>query len=108
MRKKQLQSRLKSLVAQVRLAARVRLVQTALAIERFRLRNGDIPENLEALTPDYIAADVLEDPFTGESLLYSIEEDHYVVYSVAEPRLNERYVNEGGTAPSAISFSIYF
>lgn len=106
--KGRLQSRLKSLVAQVRLVAKVRVVQTALAIERFRLRKGDIPENIEVLTPDYLAVDILEDPFTGESLLYSIEEDHYVVYSVAEPKINDRYVGEGGTAPSAISFSTYF
>jgi hypothetical protein len=100
-------ARPRALVAQVRTVARLRVVQTALAIERYRLRNGDIPDDLQALAPDYLEAEILEDPFTGELLRYAIEDDHHVVYSVADEILNERHTQGSGTGPSAISFSMY-
>lgn len=100
-------ARSRALVAQIRTVAKLRVVQTALAIERYRLRNGDIPDDLLILTPDYIDSAALEDPLSGAPLLYEIEEDHHVVYSVAEDIINEKYTRDGGTAPSAISFSMY-
>lgn len=39
--------------------------------------------------------------------LYAIEEDHHAVYSVAEDIISEKYTREGGTGPSAISFSMH-
>lgn len=100
-------ARERSLIAQARIIAKLRVTLIALAIERYRLRNGNIPDNLEPLVPEYIAAEILEDPFTGESLRYEIEEDHHVVYSVADAIFNERHTQRGGAGPSAISFSVY-
>ena len=97
----------RALMAQPRMVAKIRVVQTALAIERYRIRNGDIPDDLQSLAPDYLDSEILEDPFTGELLRYDIEENHHVVYSVAEAVINEKHTRDGGTAPSAISFSMY-
>ncbi len=64
-----------------RLIARLRCAETALAIERYRLANGRIPEMLSDLVPGYLEA-VPEDPFDGKELRYKKLEPGYVVYSV--------------------------
>jgi hypothetical protein len=64
--------------------ARLRVVQTGLAIERYRLANGGrLPSTLDALVPKYLAAPPV-DPFTGEPLLFKARAQGYVVYSVGE------------------------
>jgi hypothetical protein len=64
--------------------ARLRTVQTALAIERHRLANGGkLPASLEVLVPKYLAA-VPVDPFTGDPLIFKNRPRGYVVYSLGE------------------------
>lgn len=73
--------------------AHVSLQQTAVAcaIERFRLRNGEFPETLDALLPTYLTAPV-RDVFSGESLRYKRHADGtYLLYSIG---WNE--VDDGG------------
>jgi hypothetical protein len=61
--------------------ARLRGAITALAIERFRSKNGRLPDKLGDLTPGFLA-EVPEDPFNGEELSYRRLPKGYVVYSV--------------------------
>jgi hypothetical protein len=49
--------------------AHARALPLFLAIERYLLDNGKLPENLDALTPKYLTA-IPIDPFTGKPLLY--------------------------------------
>lgn len=64
--------------------ARLRIAQTVLAIERYRLRNGSkIPEKLTDLCPDFLPA-VFQDPFDGRPLRFRILGDGYVVYSIGK------------------------
>ena len=64
--------------------AQLRTALTALAIERYRLANNQLPETLEQLVPDFLESIPL-DPFTGTPLLYTkTAENHYIVYSVGE------------------------
>jgi hypothetical protein len=62
-------------------SARLRAARTALAIERYRLKLGSLPPDLNALVPEYLASVPL-DPFTGEAIKYGQLAKGYVVYSV--------------------------
>jgi hypothetical protein len=61
--------------------AQVRTAQTALAVERFRLAHGRLPENLDELVPQFLSA-VPNDPFDGAPLRYHHLAKGYVIYSV--------------------------
>jgi hypothetical protein len=60
------------------------MVVVALALERFRLRNGRLPANLAALTPDFLAATPL-DGMDGKPFRYQLKPDGtFLLYSVGE------------------------
>ncbi|MGA2241076.1 MAG: hypothetical protein ABSH11_03450 [Verrucomicrobiota bacterium] len=62
-------------------SAHVCLATTALAIERFRLAHGRLPENLNELVPQFLSA-VPSDPFDGQPLRYPRLAKGYVIYSI--------------------------
>jgi hypothetical protein len=59
----------------------VRLTTTTIAVERFRLENGQLPENLNELVPQFLSA-IPVDPFDGQPLRYHRLAKGYVIYSV--------------------------
>jgi hypothetical protein len=61
--------------------ARLATASCGLAVERYRLARGALPEMLRDLVPRYIP-DVPLDPFDGKPLRYKHLERGYVVYSV--------------------------
>lgn len=61
--------------------AKARIAQAALAVERHHRAHGNVPENLAALVPAYLAS-VPVDPFDGQPLRYQRRDAGYVVYSV--------------------------
>jgi hypothetical protein len=61
--------------------ARLRLVRTALALERCRLTTGKLPPGLEALVPQYLEQAPL-DPFDGKPTRYRRTTPGYILYSV--------------------------
>jgi len=65
------------------LASRARLdtARTALAVERYRLVRGRLPETLAGLVPEYLESVPL-DPFDGAALRYQPLIKGFVVYSV--------------------------
>ncbi len=76
------------LKAEVRSLACVRCAKAALAVERYRLGRGRLPETLGELAPEYLDR-VPEDPYDGESLRYTKLERGFVVYSVGEDGVDE-------------------
>jgi hypothetical protein len=63
----------------------LRLAQTAIALEKFRLANGSYPDSLSALAPKFIPT-VPADPFDGQPLRYGKVGVGYEMRSVgAEP-----------------------
>ncbi len=60
--------------------ARLLSAEAAVAAARYRNDNGHWPARLDALVPRYIETLPL-DPFTGEALLYRVEDEAAVVYS---------------------------
>ncbi|MFC1603542.1 hypothetical protein ACFL5F_00815 [Planctomycetota bacterium] len=63
--------------------AHYRATQTGLAVERYRLAEGQLPKSLDNLVPAYMEI-VPEDPFNGQSLRYRRLKTGFVVYSVGE------------------------
>jgi hypothetical protein len=61
--------------------ARISIAQTALALERFRLAKGALPERLEDLVPSFLP-EVFSDPFDGKALRYRRNPSGYVLYSI--------------------------
>ncbi|MCZ6835130.1 MAG: hypothetical protein O7G85_05085 [Planctomycetota bacterium] len=53
---------------------------TAIALELYRRRNGDWPESLAELTPGLLPESPI-DRFTGEPLLYTLVDDHPLLYA---------------------------
>jgi hypothetical protein len=63
--------------------AQLRTARIALAIERYRLAAGSLPDTLADLVPAYLDA-VPTDPFDGNELRYKRLEPGFVVYSIGE------------------------
>jgi hypothetical protein len=74
--------------------ARARLTLAALAVERYRLAEGHLPQSLNNLVPAY-AEIVPEDPFNGQNLRYRRLKTGFVVYSV-----NDDLSDNGGAGIS--------
>jgi hypothetical protein len=61
-----------------------RVVITAIALKRFQLQHGKLPETLDALAPEFFQA-VPIDPFAGKPLRYHPNVDGtYLLYSIGE------------------------
>jgi hypothetical protein len=71
----------KALIHEAEAFACVREANIALAIERFRLAHGRLPENLNELIPQFLPT-VPSDPFNGAPLRYHRLAKGYVIYSI--------------------------
>lgn len=80
--------------------AKVSASLAALAIERYRLANGRLPDKPDELVPAYLAA-LLTDPFDGQPLRYKKLAKGYVVYSVGEDGKDD-----GGDEKKDITFTV--
>lgn len=63
--------------------ARLALVRTALAVERYRLARRGLPNDLEDLVPEYLKH-VPPDPFDGRPIHYQPGTPGFLLYSVGE------------------------
>jgi hypothetical protein len=68
--------------------ARASSLRTAIAVERYRLAAGALPESLGQLVPRYLP-EIPIDPFTGKPLKYERREPGYVVYSLGSNRVDD-------------------
>jgi hypothetical protein len=78
----------RTLQLDIRHQAHARVTQAGLAIERYRLAEGHLPQSLDNLVPDFLQT-VPEDPFNGENLRYRNLKNGFVVYSVGEDLTDE-------------------
>jgi len=70
-------------ITDLRNIAQLRTARVALAIERYRLAAGKLPDALADLVPAYLDV-VPTDPFDGNELRYKKLETGFVVYSIGE------------------------
>lgn len=68
--------------------SRLRAAQAAIAVQRYRLKNGKLPDSLSDLVPEYLKAVPL-DPFDGKELRYKKLDTGFVVYSIGEDLIND-------------------
>ncbi|MBN1865718.1 hypothetical protein JW916_00350 [Candidatus Sumerlaeota bacterium] len=61
--------------------SRMEVLRLALAIKAYRIEQGEWPETLDGLAPDYIESVPL-DPYTGKTMIFRQRGDGFVVYSV--------------------------
>jgi hypothetical protein len=73
--------------------ARLATASCSLAVERYRLARGALPETLRDLVPTYLP-DVPSDPFDGKPLRYKHLERGYAIYSVGPDG-----TDDGGKGP---------
>ena len=73
----------RTLEIDTRCTAEALAAQTALAVQRYRLAEGHLPESLENLVPACMEV-VPKDPFDGRSLRYFTRENGFVVYSIGD------------------------
>lgn len=81
-----------SVFSTVEYAARRRCALAAIAVERYRLETGRLPDQLAELVPRFLEG-VPEDPFDGSLLRYRTVAGGYEVYSVGRGGVYEGNVN---------------
>ena len=96
-------------------SARMRVAETALGVERFRVtHSGTLPRNLEELVPGCLKAVPL-DPYDSKPLRYKQLPRGFVVYSVgpdrhddggAEPPTPEKGAARSKSTPMDITFVV--
>ena len=68
---------------ETRVIAHLRTARVGLAVRRYRLDAGKLPDSLEKLVPVYIDA-IPVDPFDGNALRYKKRGTGFVIYSIGE------------------------
>lgn len=86
---------------------RLGAARAALAVERYRLAKGRLPERLDELVPQYLER-VPADPFDGEPLRYSRREKGYVVYSIGPDGKDDGGAEEDPEDPRARAPDVTF
>ncbi len=61
---------------------------TAIAIERYRRKHGQIPDELAQLVPEFLPQ-VPIDPFDGKPLRYVVRDDEYLLYCVGRDGVDD-------------------
>ena len=87
------------------MTALARVTRAALAVERFRLGAGALPENLADVVPRYL--DVLpEDPYDGNPLRYRKLDKGFVVYSIGKDGIDDGGEPQEARAKGDITFRV--
>ncbi len=81
-------------VAHVWGIAEIRAARVVVAVERFRLKEGEFPELLEELVPEYLS-EIPTDPFDGLPMKIARTDAGLVVYSVGRDEVD----NSGSVVP---------
>ncbi len=64
------------------------LLQTHLALRAFQIDKNHFPEKLDELVPDYLS-ELPQDSFSDESLVYRLQDDGYLLYSVGRDGIDD-------------------
>ena len=73
---------------ELRSIAGLRAARTGIAVERYRLAAGKLPDSLSELIPAYLES-VPKDPFDGNEMRYRKLETGFVVYSICEDLIDD-------------------
>ena len=59
------------------------LSQVGIALSRYQKQNGNFPDSLDPLAPDYLPA-LPADPYTGKPFVYRIDDEGALIYSLGK------------------------
>lgn len=68
--------------------SKLRAAQAALAVQRYRLKNGKLPDSLSNFVPEFLETIPL-DPFDGKELRYKKLDSGFVTYSVDQDLIDD-------------------
>lgn len=80
----------RTIMLELRVIANLRAARVALAVQRYRLALGRLPDTLADLVPTYLDA-VPKDPFDGNQMRYKKLDAGFVIYSI-----NDDLSDDGG------------
>jgi hypothetical protein len=83
------------------------LEKLAVALAVYKHDNGQYPDKLDELSPDYLA-EIPADPFSGKGLIYYPDELGYVLYSVGLNGRDDGGINERDEDESDIAVGVPF
>lgn len=86
---------------ELRLTANYRNTRVAVAVERFRLDHGKLPDSLGDLVPNYLHAIPL-DPFNDQPLRYGRTDNGFVAYSVGTNLIDDQGLEDHAKGDTAI------
>ena len=95
----------KSFEKKSKLDVQVRATQTILALRGYQLTHGKLPENLDALVPEFLDK-VPVDAFNGQPLHYSAEKK--IVYSVGQNLTDDGGADRFNTDPDRSRLDLVF
>ena len=86
---------------------RLRAARAGLAVERYRSLNGELPDGLERLVPEYLES-VPTDLFDGKPLRYRKLDKGFLVYSVGPDGQDDGGTSEpaGEGGPPDVTFTV--
>ncbi len=76
-------------VAAARADTRKNIMVMVVAVERYRLKHGELPGSLDDITPEYLpptSADLKMDHFDGRPLRFKVDSDGLIIYSIGDDR----------------------
>ncbi|MDP7304534.1 MAG: hypothetical protein QGG09_15625, partial [Pirellulaceae bacterium] len=82
-----------------------RCIDAAIAIERFRRREGRLPESLDELIPEFLEA-VPMDPFDGQPIRYLVKKDAYLIYTCGRDRADGGGIEDEGRTDDVIRIDL--
>ena len=85
-------------------------IELALAITRFQLSNGKLPDSLDELIPNFIGQ-IPVDPMTGKDMLFRADDSNFRIYSVGldmDDDGGEPVVLPQGTGTGRFTTDFYF
>jgi len=81
----------RTVISEATLVARLRCARAVIAVERYRLAHGKLPESLDILAPAFLAS-VPVDPFSGKKMIYVCLKSGFAVCSVGKDGVDDREV----------------
>ena len=95
----------RAMEADARTIAKLRAARTALAVERYRIAKGILPDELAELVPSYLES-TPEDPFDGNPIRYKKLPRGYVVYSIGTDGKDDGGVEDGDDGEPDTTFKL--
>lgn len=81
------------------------VAQTGIAVQRWKIKHGKNPENLNQLVGEYLE-NLPTDPYDGKPLRYKVSNEGFMVYSIGENKIDDGGTRKSGGNPGDIVFEI--